>query len=291
MGGTLTDWLPDNPFRSVAWRWERAVWLASRGARTYLGLDDRWVLRARDFLASSNRVLNVPEHAASTDPDVSEAWQLSRDVEPLRHWRAQAYLLTDLPLQDVALRCSMPLATLHAYTELFFHVRPHLKARDWIQLRAVGGGPQNNFNNGELGCVWKSIAFSGGVFPLEVALSVTMREPLPAWVHPPCGESRAFYEARLRGGCMFLIKAMTAESDAELGALLGLYNRFRRLTGASKETCGPGPMVEVMEDSLKASTRRRRSRQSKRTTGSKAIEKLGQRQSASAPSQTRGLFK
>src|SRR5262245_17829602 len=110
-GGSVMDdgplaWLPDSPFRSPSWRWRRASYLRECGGRTDPRIDDAWVLRACRYLeadgADGGRTRTRP---GRRDAPVRAALDLARAEPPHPRWRLEAYLLTDVPLEDVARRC------------------------------------------------------------------------------------------------------------------------------------------------------------------------------------------
>src|SRR4051794_29429624 len=104
MEGTFTSCLPDSPFRVPAWRWTLASGLHARGKRTCLPINDKWVGRAKHFLAMTDsrdggQARGTPSRR---DPALRGALDLSREEPPHRRWRVEALLLTDLPLEEVA---------------------------------------------------------------------------------------------------------------------------------------------------------------------------------------------
>src|SRR5262249_12893350 len=133
-------WLPHSFHRSPAWRWARASWLAERRGRISRRLDDDWVGRAKRFLTARNQLESgaSPERVRPFDPVIQAALDLSCAAPPSRRWRVEALLLTRESFGEVAGRSQVPIDVVEAYHELFFAVRGHLAATDWILTAAVG---------------------------------------------------------------------------------------------------------------------------------------------------------
>jgi hypothetical protein len=253
-------WLPGG-FCSADWRWQRACWLQETGQRPDRRLDDAWVARARHFLDALGGGPDgaVPGRADRRDPAIAQALQLSRADPRFDRWRLEAYLLTAEPLEAVARHCALPAATVRAFHELFFDVRPRLGARDWIALRALRSGPGNGCGGEQPGGVWKVCAYAAGPRVLEVVMAVTMNRPLPDWVHAPGGRLTPGREARLRLSCKLLVTGLTTPSAEVLRALVAISERARTLEA---DAAGPparaAGLLPALHDFLQGLGRRRR---------------------------------
>jgi hypothetical protein len=240
-------WLQDSPFRSPAWRWRRATWLHERGACAD-HRDDAWVLRAcRHLEVDGGNGGRTRTRPGRCDAPVGAALNLAREGPPHRRWQLEALLLTDEPLADVARRCGLPTATVEAFHELCFHVRPHLACKDWILLQAVGCGPWNAFGGEQPGGWWKYFAFAGGAPILEVVMAVTLGRPLPDWARGSSPRHARAVEAQVRLGFKGLMQTLSARSAAELAALARIAAQARRVTASG--TDAPGKLG-LMEDCL-----------------------------------------
>src|SRR5262245_58564373 len=116
MDSVPTDWLPDAPQRSPAWRWLRAGYLTRHGRAPDPRPAHDWVLRARRFLAGER-----PGRASGALRGALALWQ---PTDPVPRWQLEAWLLTAEPLGAVARHCGVTPAVAVAYHELFFAVRP-----------------------------------------------------------------------------------------------------------------------------------------------------------------------
>jgi hypothetical protein len=163
----------------------------------------------------------------------------------------ESYLLTELPLEEVGRRCSLPPATVDAYTHLFFACRENPGASDWLMTRVVGGGPWNSFAGGRLDVLWRYAGFAAGHRALEVVIAITTDRPLPGWVRTSGSKSRAYDERRLRLLGKLTLAAMTARSDAELGPLLEARERLRVLDRQAGNAAGEDQALSAMEQLLK----------------------------------------
>lgn len=253
MENCISSWLPASPFRSPAWRYLRASFLNEHQQGSNPRIDDEGVMRALRFLRATQRSEQLTSRPRSRPADraVQEAFDVWQVDGPPR-WRLEAYLLTKEALEEVARHCELSVATVSAYAQLFFACREHADARDWIALRAVGGGPWNNFANGRLDVLWKFFAFSDGPLALELVMAVTTDQPLPDWVRSPDVAKQAYSEARVRTACKLLIAAMTTASDKEFKELLKVHDQMRKLDG---KVCGPrdgqAGMLPAMQKFLK----------------------------------------
>jgi hypothetical protein len=253
-------WLPDSPFRSPAWRWERATWLYEHGGRTDNRIDDEWVARARDFLAAGGRQAEARptrRHRAD-DRHIQAGLDLRQADPPAARWWLEAHLLTGSPLGDVAHLCTLPVEVVESYHQLLFDVRQRLRATDWIMLHAVGTYCWKGFAGLPVGAVWKWVAYTAGPRALEVVVALTTDAPLPSWLRDGLAGG-AYAEARFRLMGKLTLRAMAADSPAELDALVRVREQLRRLDeqgqGMQEKPTG---MLRAMERFLRTPRHRRR---------------------------------
>src|SRR5580692_4488740 len=107
------------------------------GRKRRVRFDDPWVTRAVRVLAAERAGPRPQRRPASPDLAVRDALSLAREEQPRRRWLVESLLLTNEPLEKIASRCSASVDMVEAYHQLFFDVRPHIAARDWIMARAV----------------------------------------------------------------------------------------------------------------------------------------------------------
>jgi hypothetical protein len=247
-------WLPDSPFRSPAWRYLRALWLVERGKRAKPIFDDAGVRRIKCYLSTTSRTGPDPTCAEPEENDstITRALRLFRDGPEELRWRLEAYLLTTEPLEAVAARCALPLATVQTYQDCFFAVRPCREASDWVWHCAIRAGSWNGFGVDYPGCVWKAFGFVAGPLALELAVAVTTGAPFPGWVREACGTNPAYEEARLRVVGKLVVAALRTNAPAGLGPLVKARQRLRRLDRQALGTVdGPDSLLPAMEGFLR----------------------------------------
>jgi hypothetical protein len=186
------------------------------------------------------------------DPAVRAAFDLWREEPPHRRWRAEALLLTAEPVAEVARRCALSATALEAYHALFFAVRRHLAATDWVLAQAIGACPYLGFAGQPLGCLWKYAAFTGGPYVVEAVIAISTGQPLPPWLRATlAGADAAYTEARVRLLGRLVVGALTASSPAELAPLVAARERLRRLDRAvMPEGAGTPGVLSAMEQFL-----------------------------------------
>jgi hypothetical protein len=247
------DWMPDSWFRSPAWRWARARCLSERRTRKRRAVDDEWVGRAVHYLVTQRKGKPgyAPMPPSGFDPAIEAALDLYRNTAPQRRWHVEALLLTTEPMEEVARLTGVPVETVEAYHQLLFDVRPRLRARDWVMLRAIGTiGPQGCVGQ-PLGPLWKLVAYTGSRPALEVVMAVTTDRPFPDELRRAFGADAAFQEQRLRLMGKLTVAALTTESADALAALAKVREEVRRLDGQATGTrvrpTGPTPvMAEIL---------------------------------------------
>jgi hypothetical protein len=255
-----TTWLPDSPFRSPAWRWERANWLYEHGGRADSRIDDDWVACARDFLAARGPQAEArpTRRRRAHDPHIQAALDLSQADPQAPRWRLEAHLLTDAPLDEVARLCELPVEVIEIFHQLFFEVRPRLRATDWVMFHAVGTYYAKGFAGLPVGSLWKWAAYTAGPRALEVVMALTTNAPLPDWLRNGLAGG-AYAEARFRLMGKLTLRAMAADSPAEWDALVRARDQLRRLDRKAEGACeGPTDMLRAMERFLSTGSRRRR---------------------------------
>ncbi len=268
MASELMAWLPHSPFRNPAWRWARACWLVEREAPLDQRMDDEWVARAHSFMRADARS-TPPDHRpqwSEHDFVIQQAMALSREEPPHRRWHVEALLLTPEPLEGIASRTGLSAAVADAYHALFFDVRLHLDAIDWIRRQAIGSGPWNHFAGAQPGGYWKYAAFTGGVQMLELLIALTLDLPFPDWFQAPAGRDAAYQEERVRLLGKLTLRLMSARSPAEVDAVVEARSRIDSLDRqATVEVKPRGDVTQVMEQFLQGLNPRRRRRACKGT--------------------------
>jgi hypothetical protein len=157
-----------DPFRTLAWRFERARALREQQRRA-ARCDDIWVRRALSWLRAPRR--QQPWHSA-----IAAAHALY-EANSFPRWSVEAWLLTEEPTPVVAVACSLPVEVVHAFAHLFFDISAGLHAPSWLCLRvlprrcSVVGIPP-----GDTASLLKLVALRGGKLALKQTLRV-LAEP------------------------------------------------------------------------------------------------------------------
>ncbi len=240
-------------FRPPHWRWDRAVRLDETGRRLDRRVDDDWVAAARDAIRGQGRT--------ATSRTVRAARDLWTGEPAVRH-ELEAWLLTDLPLGDVAVRTGLAADVVSTYEALFFAVREVKSATDWLLLRGVGYSATRGFTGPLPYAAWKLAALHGGPVALEVVIAATTGRPLPPGVVRSTGESRSAAEARLRLKVKLWIALLAATTPAELARAAYALRHLREQQADESDqpaTVAPGLLAaEEFLLSLPTLTRRPR---------------------------------
>jgi hypothetical protein len=168
----------------------------------------------------------------------------------------EAYLLTTVPFERIAVICGLSTAAVETYHELFFDVRPRMAATDWLLRQAVGWRSAFDHAAPDLGRVWKYLAFSGGLNVLEAVIAVTTNTPLPDWM-VNAFSNPAVDQARLRLSVKLYISALTASTQQQSMAVAAIHKRLRRFEKVDDEE-SEDMMLSAMEAFLAPSPKRYR---------------------------------
>jgi hypothetical protein len=237
-------WLPGSFYRRPEWRWVRAEFLLATGGRRDRRIDDGWVDCARDAI-----------RGRGGEGSKAAVVRAARDVwegDPSVRAELEALLLTDEPLDRIAGRVGLPVAVAEAFAEVFFCVRPMLKAIDWLLLRAVGFGAFRGFTSPLPWAAWKLAAVAGGPLLLDVVIAATTGRPLPNGCHKGSGR-RGYKDALTRLRVRLWIATVGAVTDEEFAAVVRARQQLRaldaRLTG---RVTAVHPTLAAMEAFLMA---------------------------------------
>jgi hypothetical protein len=167
-----------SPYRSPAWRWERAWDLVQAGRHFSRRRDDELTRRAMAYLRDLRRCREDRRvKRALTYPDVHAALRLHEQggntaVE------VQARLLARQSFDEVARHTSVPVEAVKMYESLFFQVTDRLDARDWVTSQAVGWWEFNPATGRDPATVLRGFAYHGGPLLLDAALPYLLGDRL-----------------------------------------------------------------------------------------------------------------
>jgi hypothetical protein len=149
-------------------------------------------------------------------------------------------------------------AVIETYESIFFEVREHLDARDWVAIHVLRPGLEAHFPTEALGGALMAIGYWLGPAILDIALAVATDAPLPTWVYAPAGEPARMYEARVRLAAKLLLAALTLRTSADAAALKKLMRVKWRLEREIDGTPVPAdPILEAMVDWMASLSRLR----------------------------------
>ena len=82
----------------------------------------------------------------------------------------EARLLAGQSDDQISARCARLPDVISQYEELFFNVRPRLRAWAWVCNEVIGPGLQNGFADRQVGPLWMAFAYHGGPLVLDALL-------------------------------------------------------------------------------------------------------------------------
>jgi hypothetical protein len=171
----------------------------------------------------------------------------------------QARLLARQSSAEVAQLTSFEPAVTETFETIFFEVRDHLDAKDWIANQVLWPGLEASLPTEALGGALMVIGYRLGPVILDIALAVATDAPLPCWLYAPAGEPKRLYEARVRLSAKLLLAALTLRTPADAVAIQKLRRAKTRLEREIDGTPVPAdPILDAMLDWMASLSRRQR---------------------------------
>ena len=168
----LIDFQQFNPLRPVTWRWELAGQLVDEYLRTPNFREHAVLAQAVRFRRALGHSKTPRQLArlARQYPALTVAHSLHFGDDNQGRWRLEAQVLSGRPVDEVSERCNLPPEVVAIYEALFFDVADRLRARDYIQLRAIGmQGFEPEFRP-DLAMLAKALAYAGGPLVLDTLI-------------------------------------------------------------------------------------------------------------------------
>ena len=213
---------PDNPFRPVDWRWERARQLAS-GRSPRCRWDDKITLAASRFLRDQERTADEASGTGLVDRDreILGALQIRRGV-PRLFWELEARILAGQSDEEIGSRLGVPGSVVEAYESLFFSVREKLHASDWVMCHVIGPKVYERLSEQDIDIIWKLWAYRGGPLVLDGLIAT----------HDAArGENADRLDPKLVRLCAMAIDATVLSASDDDGAALRLHTFLSQLDG------------------------------------------------------------
>jgi len=173
--GLTAEVHPSSPYRRPDWRWRLVRHLAGSPLTPLWRCADTAVLRALDHLGRLDccRTPDERARAAARDPDVGAAAALAAGGPSDLTAEVEARLLAAQDDAAIAARVGLPAGVVAAYADLFFDVRPRLRARSYVYhtvlapLDDLGDGPADRAR------LWRFFGYAGGPAVLDAVLDAT----------------------------------------------------------------------------------------------------------------------
>jgi hypothetical protein len=245
--------------RSPAWRWQRARAIVEQDLTSTAGTDDAPTRRVVDYLRACELPLSGSQAQGGVPTDaVLHAAHRLYEVGGLVRFTVQARLLARQSPCEIARLTSFEPAVIETFEAIFFEVRDHLGAKDWIANQVLWPALEAHLPIDALGGALMAIGYRLGPAILDIALAIVTDAPLRCWVHPTAGQPARLYETRVRLSGKLLLAALTLRTSADAVAMRKLWRAKRRLEREIDGTPVPAdPILEAMLDWLVSLSRRR----------------------------------
>lgn len=160
-----------DPFRPLAWRWERALCLVKEDRPLSPRRGDPPTVRAARYLKAFNRCQTDRERVAVTRrfADIATARGIYEEGDVIR-WLIEARFLARQSVAEIAKHASLTVPAVEAYESLFFNVADVLDATGYIMFHTMRRfvGVELRETDGDV--VLKLIAYHGGPAALDAAI-------------------------------------------------------------------------------------------------------------------------
>src|SRR5262249_47416811 len=220
------------------WRWLRCGYLLEHD-RQPLSRDDDATREAWLFRRALGRCRAEEdrEWLARNFPALADAHRLFTTDEPLRRAQLEARLVAGETDDVIATRCSITPAGVTWYHAVFYEVRPHLKASNYIATVVLAGKPYKGIARDDHEAILKSLAYELGGQMVDEVLDCLRNPPVvPILLDGvPLPELRRLCN-RLRTKALILVTTTPASAVCP-ATWIGLQQRFAEAGRAARE-CG-----------------------------------------------------
>ena len=219
---SFMDFRPDNPFRPVDWRWERARQLGS-GQSPRCRWDNKLTLDASRFLRDQEPAVGEFGGSGQVDGarEILGALQIRRGV-PRRWWELEARILAGQSDEEIGSTLGVSGSIIEAYESLFFSVREKLYASDWVMCHVIGPKFYEGLSEQDIDIIWKLWAYRGGPLVLDGLIAT----------HDAAhGENANRLDPNLARLCGMAIDATVLSASDDVGGALRLHRFLSQLDG------------------------------------------------------------
>ena len=227
-----------DPLRPAAFRWARAQRLFLLGDRLDPGRDDQLTELVLDYQQTLGGTDCPPVCPAPRFRLLHRAHRIYAENGETR-WELEARLLAGQSDREISRRVGLPRGMIALYHDSFCTCRDRLSASDCILTTFIGRGPVVGFAPGDLGGVWRWIAYFGGVHMLDAVIAATSKQT----------RRHAYPEDALESARRFVLAAqipVTARFTS-LAAVAEMIDETERRVAPPEPTIGSAPpaMPEV----------------------------------------------
>jgi hypothetical protein len=178
--------------------------------------------------------------------DLGEAYALYTEEPSWPRWELEARLLTDQPLDEIAVRLDTSPAVVDAYHATFFDVRGRLRARGWVANHVPGLGEHVPLVEEDVGGLLKLYAYTGGPTVLDALLEYFQAPPDPN-VLPELldADARAALRGKLRIRAAIVPQLQPVDGPST-GRLLGVLDRVGKKLRQAEDAATTARMLTAV---------------------------------------------
>lgn len=243
----MLQYHPENPFRPVFWRWERAR-LIREGAlkgipRKY---EDEWILGALKLQQSLAKCRGVVDHhmLMEKNPGLYYAWVAHSPGDdgtgtPLR-FAIEARLLAGETPEKVANKLGCGTEMVMWYEKVFFNVMEKLQFSDYIMTCVISPAIHTGLSPQEYDILWKVFAYLYGPLVLDAFVQTMPTRHIAETPEEVDIKMTGDIQASIRRKSAIAARTYSLNNFTQEG-LLNIYARFMELekasdAGAAKDT-------------------------------------------------------
>ena len=232
-----------NPFRSLDWRWQRALSLVESKSNFCKHRDDDITGHAVRYMRALHRCDNDNQRSGikSSMPVVAQAHQLHIHGGTLAVM-VQAKLLARQEPSTIGQHVNISAVVIDMFEQLFFNVRDRLDAPSYIQIQALSSRRHCDTSQQRVAVACRSLAYYGGELVLELA-----EEALLGRSSRSNGTAQQTSHDQLVAKIRLLATLLTLPFDKDSIKLLRVYVDllFSTLMGSA---CNESPFAGVTDE-------------------------------------------